>query len=134
MDGKKFTEEEVKKTKLFIKGDTFRIPESAVATSRGVSDRSFLGPRSLTPPARPGGYFFSSGGNCLRVSASTFAGTRDLSCSTGTGSSRWCLSISWDNPAGGLMASARMKVRPFSGLPDHRRSPDSLFLATDALP
>jgi uncharacterized protein (TIGR03067 family) len=32
-DGKKFTEEEVKKTKLFIKGDTFRIPESSVATS-----------------------------------------------------------------------------------------------------
>lgn len=33
-DGKEFTEEEVKKTKLFIKGDTFRIPESAVATSQ----------------------------------------------------------------------------------------------------
>ena len=33
-DGKKFTEEEVKKTKLFIKGDTFRIPESSVATSQ----------------------------------------------------------------------------------------------------
>ena len=32
-DGKKFTEEEVKKTKLFIKGETFRIPESSVATS-----------------------------------------------------------------------------------------------------
>jgi uncharacterized protein (TIGR03067 family) len=32
-DGKKFTEEEVKKTKLFIKGETFRIPESSAATS-----------------------------------------------------------------------------------------------------
>ena len=32
-DGKKFTEEEVKKTMLFIKDDTFRIPESSVATS-----------------------------------------------------------------------------------------------------
>src|ERR1043166_4557326 len=32
-DGKKFTEEQVKKTKLFIQGDTFRIPESSVATS-----------------------------------------------------------------------------------------------------
>jgi uncharacterized protein (TIGR03067 family) len=32
-DGKKFTEEEVKKTKLYIKGETFRIPESSVATS-----------------------------------------------------------------------------------------------------
>src|SRR2546430_16370780 len=32
-DGKKFTEEGVKKTMLFIKGDTFRIPESSAATS-----------------------------------------------------------------------------------------------------
>jgi uncharacterized protein (TIGR03067 family) len=32
-DGKRFTEEEAKKTKLFIKGDTFRIPESSMATS-----------------------------------------------------------------------------------------------------
>jgi uncharacterized protein (TIGR03067 family) len=32
-DGKEFTEEEIKKTKLFIKGETFRIPESSVATS-----------------------------------------------------------------------------------------------------
>src|SRR4051812_14934800 len=33
-DGKKFTEEEVKKTKLIIKGDTFRIPKSDVGTSQ----------------------------------------------------------------------------------------------------
>ena len=32
-DGKKFTEEEVKKTMLFVRGETFRIPESSVATS-----------------------------------------------------------------------------------------------------
>src|SRR5436309_8683636 len=33
-DGNKFTEEEGKKTKLTIKGDTFRIPESDVGTSQ----------------------------------------------------------------------------------------------------
>src|SRR5262245_43423151 len=33
-DGKKFTDEEVKKTKLFIKGDTFRIPGTDVGTSQ----------------------------------------------------------------------------------------------------
>src|SRR5262245_38661383 len=33
-DGKKFTEEEIKKTKLIIKGDTFRIPDSDVGTAQ----------------------------------------------------------------------------------------------------
>ena len=45
-DGKKFTEEEVKKTKLFIKGETFRIPESSVATSED-------GTINLDPSKRP---------------------------------------------------------------------------------
>src|SRR5919109_685025 len=33
-DGKKFTEEEIKQTRLIIQGNTFRIPKSDVGTSQ----------------------------------------------------------------------------------------------------